>query len=261
MWYVHPPKVSPSETEMLSKEQKLYRKILWFDRRVRYEIDFFDLLRPQRSVSEHPRYKSGVFYSEKCKREIQYESGLELNFIRQLEEMENVLFYYEQPVQIHYRRGRRKRTYTPDFGIYLNTKEFVLVEIKDLPSMLEDKVQRKAEVLLDFCAGKGFGLLFFDGKFTFDKLLKIKGNRKLEKAILEVVDDTVLRKKQYDEIVKKCGSKQQELWKVIIKHNLAFKSFPFKLQRGNKNRLFRQVFVEKKRYDDLMEEKFLTMFR
>lgn len=246
---------------MLSKEQKLYRQILWFDRRASYEIDFFDLLRPQRVVSEHPRYKSGVFYSEKCKREIQYESGMELNFIKQLEQMKNVLFYYEQPVQIPYRRGGRKRTYTPDFGLYLDTKEFVLVEIKDLPSMLEDKVQMKAEVLMDFCSKKGFGLLLFDGKHTFDKLLKIKNNRKLEKAVLSAVDETILRKRQYDELMKKCNSKQQELWKVIIKHNLQFKSYPFKLQRGNRNKLFRQVFVEKKRYDDLVEQRLLALFK
>lgn len=246
---------------MLSKEQKLYRQILWFHHRASYEIDFFDLLRPQRVVSEHPRYRSGVFYSEKCKREIQYESGMELNFIKQLEQLKNVLFYYEQPVQIPYRRGGRKRTYTPDFGLYLDTKEFVLVEIKDLPSMLEDKVQMKAEVLMDFCSKKGFGLLLFDGKHTFDKLLKIKNNRKLEKAVLSAVDETILRKRQYDELMKKCNSKQQELWKVIIKHNLKFKSYPFKLQRGNRNELFRQVFVEKKRYDDLVEQRLLALFK
>ncbi len=245
---------------MLSKEQQLYKKILWFDRRVRFDIDFFDFLQPQRQVTAHPRYKSGVFYSEKCGREIQYESGMELKFILQLEEMENVRFYYEQPVQIRYRRGARKRTYTPDFGIYLDTQEFVLVEIKDLPSMLEDKVQMKAEVLLDFCAEKGFGLLFFDGKYTFDKLLKGKNNRKLEKAVLSALSNTVLRKKQYDEIAKASRSTLAELWKVVIKHNLRFRSYPFKLQPGNKNQLFRQVFVEKKRYDDLVEEKFASLF-
>lgn len=227
---------------------------------MRFEIDFFDLLQPQRKVTVDSRYKSGVFYSQKCKREIQYESGMELKFIQQLEEMKNVRFYYEQPVQIRYRRGPRKRTYTPDFGIYLDTKEFVLVEIKDLPSMLEDKVQMKAEVLLDFCAEKGFGLLFFDGKYTFDKLLKARNNRKLEKAILNATTDTVLRKKQYDEIAKNCSSKLPELWKVVIKHNLRFRSYPFKLQTGNKNQLFRQVFVEKKRYDDLVEQKFAALF-
>lgn len=246
---------------MLSKEQQLYRKIVWFDNRVHYEIDFFNLLRPQRKVSEHPRYKSGVFYSEKCGRWIQYESGLEQNFIMQLEQFENVLFYYEQPVQIPYWRGRRKQTYTPDFGIYLDTGEFVLVEIKNLPSMLEDKVQLKAEALLAFCSKKGFGLLFFDGKYTFDKLLKVKSNRRLEKEILKALDGGILRRKQYREIVEKCGSTQNELFKVIIKYNLKFKSFPFKLQHGNRNTLFRQVFVEKKRYDDLIDEKFHTLFK
>lgn len=242
---------------MVTQEQKLYRKILWFENRTQFEIDFFDLLQPQRKVSEHSRYKSGVFYSEKSMRWIQYESGLELNFIRQLEQMKNVLFYFEQPVQISYWRGKRKQTYTPDFGIYLSTKEFVLVEIKDLASMLEDRVQLKVEALLDFCCKKGFGLLFFDGKYTFDKLLKTKNNSQLEKAILDAIDGNILRKKQYSEIAKKCKSTHNELLKVIIKHSLKFKAFPFKLQRGNRNLMFRRVFVEKMPYDDLVREKYV----
>lgn len=249
---------------MLSKGQQLYRKILWFDNRLRFEIDFFDVLRPQReiSVSGDNRYKSGRFYSEKCKRWIQHESGLELNFIKQLEELENVRFYFEQPVQIPYWRGKRKQTYTPDFGIYLSTGEFVLVEIKDLTSMLEDRVQTKVEALMEFCSGKGFGLLFFDGKHTFDKLLKIKSNRKLEKAIITALDNhIVLRKKQYMEIMNDCHSTHNELLKAIIKHNLKYKSFPLKLQYGNKNWIFRQVFVEKRNYDDLWNERFATFLK
>lgn len=245
---------------MHGKKNTLYRKILWFDNRVRYEIDFFDLLQPQRIVSEHHRYKSGVFYSDKCKRHIQYESGMELEFILQLEQMKNVLFYYEQPVQITYRRGRRKRLYTPDFGLYLDTGEFVLVEIKDLPSMLEDKVQMKVEVLMDFCSKKGFGLLFFDGKNTFDKLLKIRNNRKLEKAILSALDTGPLRKDQCNEIIRQCKSTHKELLKVIIRNNLKFRSYPFKIGAGNKNLLFRQVFIEKRKYEELREEAFLKLF-
>lgn len=242
---------------MLTKEQKLYRKILWFEKRTRHDIDCFELLQPQRKVSEHSRYKSGVFYSEKSKRWIQYESGLELNFIMQLEQMKNVLFYYEQPVRISYRRGSKKQMYTPDFGLYLDTKEFVLVEIKDLTSMLEDRVQLKVEALMDFCSKKGFGLLFFDGRYTFDRLLKIKNNRKLEKAIMEALDTSVLRKKQCDEIIKKCNSTHNELLKVIIRQGLRFKAFPFKLQSGSRNLMFRRVFVEKMRYDDLVREKLI----
>lgn len=249
---------------MPSKAQQLYKKILWFDNRLRFEIDFFDVLRPQRkiSVSGDNRYKSGLFYSEKCKRWIQHESGLELNFIKQLEELENVRFYFEQPVRIPYWRGKRKQTYTPDFGIYLRTGEFVLVEIKDLTNMLEDRVQTKVEALMDFCSGKGFGLLFFDGKHTFDKLLKIKNNPKLEKAIISALDSNkIIRKKQYMEIMNYCHSTHYELLKVIIKHNLKYKSFPLKLQYGNKNRIFRQVFIEKKKYDDLLDERFSTFLK
>lgn len=234
---------------------------MWFDKRIKYDIDFFELLLPQRSVSADLRYKSGAYYSEKCKRWIQYESGLELNFILQLEQLENVLFYYEQPVQIPYWRGRKKLTYTPDFGLYLDTREFVLVEIKELPGMLEDKVQQKVEALLDFCSKKGFGFLFSDGRHTFDKLLRIKNNRKLERMILKEISNNVLRKNRCREILQQCGSTQNELLKVIIKHRLKFKPFPFKLQHGNRNLLFHQVFVEKKRYDELVVEKYPTLFR
>lgn len=243
---------------MANKDSKIYNNILWFNNRIKYEIDFFDFLQPQRKVSEHPRYKSGLFYSEKCQREIQYESGMELGFIRQLEQLENVKFYYEQPVQIQYRRGKKKQTYTPDFGIYLQSREFVLAEIKDVPSMLDDRVQTRTEALLDFCAGKGFGFLLTDGMNTIDYLLKIKNNRKLEKEILSAVEETTLRKKQCNEIMKRCNATQNQLLKIILRHNLKFKSFPFKLQYGNKNEIFRQVFYQKRKYDDIINEKILT---
>ena len=235
---------------MTRKKQNIFNKILWFNKRTRFDIDFFELLLPQRTVSEHYRYKSGLFYSEKCKRNIQYESGLELEFIKQLEQMKDVVFYFEQPVQIKYRRGKKKLSYTPDFGIYLKSKEFVLAEIKDLTGMLDDKVQMKVEGLMEFCSERGFGLLLTDGKNTFDKLLKVKNNRMLEKEILRAIDGRVLRKKEYNEIQQKCESTQNELLKVIIKHNLRFKPFPFKLQYGGRNPLFRKVFIEKKAYND-----------
>lgn len=245
----------------MTKEQKLFRKIVWFDNKRKFDIDFFDCLQPQRNVSKHHRYKSGFFYSEKCKREIQYESGIELEFIKLLEASKRVKFYYEQPVQIEYRRGRRKATYTPDFGIYLSTKEFVLVEIKDLPSMCEHRVQMRVEALIDFCSKKGFGMLLTDGKQTIDKILKTRNNPKLERSILKSIENDILRKTGYKEIQKRCHSTQNEFLKIILKHNLKFKSYPFKLQHGNKNEIFRQVFIEKKKYDDLLKDKFTSLFK
>lgn len=127
--------------------------------------------------------------------------------------------------------------------------------------MLEHRVQLKTEALLDFCSKKGFGLLFTDGKHTFDKLLRIKLNRKLEREVLSAINNNVLRKREFDEIMKKCNCTQKELLKIIIKHNLKYKSYPFKLQYGNENNIFRKVFVEKKRYDDLIIERYSTLFK
>ncbi len=241
---------------MKSKEDKLLSKVIWFDNRLKFDIDFFDFLQPQRTVHEHHRYKSGLFYSKKCGRNIQYESGLELSFIQKLEEMKKVKFYFDQPIQIKYLRGRHKDRYTPDFGIYLNTGEFIIAEVKDLPGMLNHRVQLKTEALLKFCYHKGFGLLLTDGVNSVNKIKKIKCNRILEKEILSYLDEGILRKRECNEILKNCNATNNELLKIILKHNLKYKPFPFKLQYGNRSTIFHQVFFKKKRYDDIILEEY-----
>lgn len=239
----------------------LYQKIIWFENRNRFDFDFFEILEAQRKVSDHPRYRSGVFYSEKCKREVQYESGIELEFIKTLEKSNKVLFYYEQPAQIHYWRGRRKQTYTPDFLLFLVTKEIVLVEIKDLPGMLDYRVQAKIEGLLKFCSERGFGLLLTDGKHTIDKIKKIRVNKKLEKEILCFANQETLRKKECNQIMKDCNCTQNELLKVILKNDLRYRPFPFRLQKKKTpNTIFRHVLIEKKPYEEMLTEIFITLF-
>jgi len=243
-------------------KNNLFSKVMWFNNRLKFDIDFFDLLQPKRAVSDHPRYKSGQIYSEKCKRFIQYESGKELDFIKQLELSEDVLFYYEQPVKLQYWRGRRKQSYTPDFGIYMKSRYFIIVEIKELTNMCEDRVQLKSEALIDFCSKRGFGLLITDGKYTIDKILKVKINRKLEKEILKALDHSVVRKRQCNVIMRSVGASQPELLKIILKHKLRFKAFPFKLQLAKKtNEIFHQVFVKKKKYDKVVAAKFEMLFK
>ena len=211
-------------------------------------------------ASSHHLYKSGIYHSEKCQRDIQYESGLELEFIKTLEADKKVIFYWEQPVQVRYWRGRRKETYTPDFGIYLTSREFVIAEVKDLPGMIDHRVQAKTEALMEFCSGRGFGLLLTDGRNTVGKLRKVKINRRLEKEILAALDANVLRRQECREIMERCSATQNELLKTIVRHNLKFRSFPFKLQQGPGYPVFRQVFFEGKKYDELVEDRFPTLF-
>lgn len=242
------------------KNDTLFDKVLWFLRRERFDIDFFELLLPRRIVSQDPRYRSGVFHSDKCGRDIQYESALELGFIKRLEEHEEVAFYWEQPVRIRYRRGRKQRTYTPDFAIYLKSREVIIAEVKDLSGMLDHRVQLKAEALMEFCSSHGFGLLLTDGRNTPDKLLKCKCNRRLEKALSDALKVNPLSQEECRELMNRCGATRNELYKAIIRQNLKFRSFPFKLQKGNEETVFRQVFFGKRSYDELAAAKFSAMF-
>lgn len=244
---------------MTGKEKVFYNNILWFDKRERSEVDFFDCFGPQRKVKNNPRYKNGIFYSGKCGRNIQYESGLELAFIKQLEELDNVRFYYEQPLQIKYKRNKIRKDYTPDFGVFLNTGEFVLVEIKDLPGMLENKVQMKIEGLIDFCARKGFGLLLTDGKNTIDKINKAQTNKELEHDIMSIIRNGIIRRDEYKELINKHNATPMELYKIVLHNKLKYRSYPFHLKDGNKNHIFYQVFVEKERYDDIIIDKFKSL--
>ena len=64
------------------KPTTLFRKVLWFENRGRFDIDYFEMLQPRREVMPHRKYRSGLYHSEKCGRDIQYESALELAFIQ-----------------------------------------------------------------------------------------------------------------------------------------------------------------------------------
>ena len=242
------------------KNTTLFRKVLWFENRSRFDIDYFEMLQPRREVSHKPHYKSGLFCSDKCHREIQYESGLELEFIRELERSGEVLFYWEQPAAIPYWRGKLKARTYPDFGIYLKSGQFILAEIKPLSDMLDHRVQAKAEGIMDFCSRHGFGFLLTDGKHTPEHLLRGRVNRRLEKQLKTALDTSPLRAEQYKAIKEMCDATPSQLYRAIIRLGLKYSSHRFKLQRGNQSPIFRQVYFERKKYDDLLVEQFPALF-
>lgn len=243
------------------KKKNLWSNILWFENRGQFDIDYFEMLQPRRQVSHKPRYKSGVFHSEKCNRGIQYESGLELEFIKILESCQDVIFYWEQPIGIPYWRGKLKAKTYPDFGIYLKSHHFVIAEIKPLSDMLDHRVQAKAEGIMEFCSKQGFGFLLTDGKHTPEHLLKGKVNRKLEKELKATLETNPIREEQYRSIKEHNSATPSQLYRAIIRLDLKYSSRRFKLQRGNESLVFRQVYFGKRKYDAIVEEKFQLYFQ
>lgn len=77
---------------------------------------------------------SGIFFSIKNNKGIQFESSLERDFIYMLEMDQNVISFLEQPFTVRYRdSNNRIRKYTPDFLYHIESlkspKSFV-IEIK-----------------------------------------------------------------------------------------------------------------------------------
>ena len=241
------------------RNKSLWNNIYWFENKTRFDIDYFEILQPRRQVSHKPRYRSGVFHSGKCGREIQYESGLELDFIRLLEDSKDVVFYWEQPIAIPYWRGKLKAKTYPDFGIYLQSGYFVLAEVKPLSDMLDHRVQAKAEGIMDFCSSHGFGFLLTDGKHIPAHLLKGKVNRKLERELVVALAEGPIREQVYREIKLRTAATPSQLYRAIIRLDLKYSSRRFKLQRGNQSSLFRRVYFERN-YEDLLQEKYPSLF-
>ena len=135
------------------------------------------------------------------------------------------------------------------------------MEVKPLSGMLDYKVQMKVVGLLKYCAENGCGFLLTDGKNTLDKIRKEKCNRKLEKELLQVLESRNIHKRECNELLKKHNATQNELLKIIFKNQLRYRPFPFKLEKARyKNEVFYQVFYEKKKYEELVEERFETLF-
>lgn len=238
----------------------ILRKVLWFEKDV-CNSSFFADLEPKREVNENPRYISGVFYSEKCGKDIQHESGLEEKFFKKLEQNKRVLYYWHQPITVPYWRGKIKTHTTPDAGIILEGLKVVIVEVKPLAGMLDYKVQMKVEGLLKYCSENGCGFLLTDGKDTLEKIRKVKCNQKLEKELLQLLENRSILKRECKELMVKHNATQNELLKIIFKNQLRYRPFPFKLENARyKNDVFYQVFYEKKKYEDLVEERFETLF-
>lgn len=245
---------------MAAKKKNILKQVLWFEHPLKFDIDYFDLLQPRREVSQHRRYRSGVYFSEKCGRDIQYESALEQRFVHQLEANAHVVFYWDQPIEIPYWRGRRKVNYTPDYGIYLDSGRVVLAEVKELPDMLDYRVQLKTEALMEFCSIRGFGMLLTDGRHTPRDLLKGRVNRKFERALLTALGRGALREPDCREIMRRCGATTAELHRAIVRHNLRYRPFPLKLQWGNDNRIFHGVYFERQKYKDLLDDRLPEIF-
>lgn len=100
------------------------------------------------------RFKSGLYFSSKLNREIQYRSGWEMKFYKSLDLDESVLIYDVESIQIQY-FYKQYRYYFPDILITYKNGTRKLVEIKPERYLSKKKNIEKFKSAQNYCINHG----------------------------------------------------------------------------------------------------------
>lgn len=229
--------------------QFLDNHVIWFDKVTRWKKEDFNDKKAKRTVKSDQRYLSGTLHSYKTHQTVQYESGAELSFIQELESSPTVTYYLDQPVTLEYNRKGKQYFYTPDFAVLLNDGRCFLTEIKgNFEDILDARLHRGIEALIDFCEQYGFGILLSVGLHSFDYLINYSIDTALEKVIRDKLNERGGRTiflGEFREILDQTGAKKTAALAVILKNNWGYYPFPFKLTPRNSYDVFREKIINK----------------
>ena len=230
-------------------KDELLQNVIWFNYVSKWAKNALQGKEPKRKVNHHEAYFSGEIFSQKCNRQVQHESGVELDFIKKLEANSVVVSYLEQPVTIFYVRNEIEYQYTPDFAILLEDGRCLIAEVKQsYADMMDARVHRRMEALIEYCEKHGFGLLLTNGRYSLNYLVNYPCTPGLEKELQNRLDERGGRTiffKEHREILVGHNAKKIELLSLVLKNNWGFYPFPFRLTSKNSYSTFREKIINK----------------
>ena len=211
----------------------LVMQVVWPANVTLWSIDAVHGFKRQRDVSLDSKGRAGDFYSEKLQRVVQYESQLEMRFLARLEELDQVVFYQEQPCAISYRSETQERLYYPDVLLSLQDGRILIVEVKPVFQMaLHDNIA-KWDVLKGYGDREGFGTMVTDGRLTLQQIYQHSIKPGYEEAVLEEVERGPISWQKYLPIRDHFQPGRRDLAAVILRNRLVWRLGPFMLCRSD----------------------------
>lgn len=173
---------------MTDLERTIKRKIFFF-KGTRHDCsnEFDSFSKIQKEV--HGK-NSGIIKLKKATDIIEYDSELEKNI---LEDLDNCIFVKKiktQSLSIPYKAkfGKKIKTYIPDIQLLLVDNSIVIVEVKSVIEMINDRVIRKSRALRKYCKTNGYGFAILGEKYySFEELKKEKVSLDIQNAFIEYV--------------------------------------------------------------------------
>ena len=184
-----------------------------------------------RDVSNDSDGHSGSYFSDKLKREVQYESELEFNFLEMLEISEEVIFYQEQPFKIPYSRNGEDKNYFPDIFFVMKNNQALVVEIKPYFQMALQNNLDKWASLKQFCIKHGYGMLITDGRKSIQQVMQHEFDPNFAEKILSLLSKRSLNWHEYKKIRSEFNIKYIDFMAFVLKERLVWQLSPFKLSR------------------------------
>ena len=215
------------QQKLLSKFQELLSYVIYPGKlKFLEEIDFRAFSR-KREISLDGEGKSGSFYSQKLSRLVQYESGLEMNFLLYLEYLDDVIFYQEQPVRVSYEFQRISSFYYPDFLLVLKNGTGIITEIKPIFKMALRENLTKWSALKAYCVQHGLGLLVTDGKYSIQQIQRHEVKPDFADSVLAKLRQGNIGWTEYKKIKEQFNPSRDDFVALVLKHKLVWKLSPF----------------------------------
>ncbi len=211
------------------KFQGLLANVIWPSAVAMLTSADIEGLERKRNVSLSGEGNAGGFHSSKMNRAIEYESELEFDFFQWLEQLDEVVFYQEQPFKIPYEYEGKRHVYYPDVLLVFKNSKGVVVEIKPIFKMALHINLNKWTSLKKFCADKGLGLLVTDGRYTIQQVQRHDINPGFANDVLASLKKGPLSWAQYKQIRDKHDVTRNDFVALVLKKKLVWKLNPFML--------------------------------
>jgi len=228
------------ETGKLLKDQKylfqwgkIFSQGIYPENRTKFDGVISGMTGRQREINAESIGRTGSFYSEKCKREIAYESGEEHHLYLIMEKTERVAWYQEQPVGIPYLIEDREYRYFPDLAVVTNDGYGTIVEVKAAFNMVDILTLRKAAAATKWLHKKGMGYILTDSNGRSLKNLSTEPpSEHIEQKLLDYIDQNgKLNYETYKTLVDGKKLNQSAFISFIVHNDLAFRLRPFTISR------------------------------
>jgi hypothetical protein len=123
-----------------------------------------DMAKAKRSTYQGSGSYALSFPSEKLKRMVECESGMEFSVYRWLEKSSEVIDYQEQPLSVPYDDGTIPKTYIPDAAVLDVNGRVIVIEVKPVFFMFRLKTLRKSLGSISYLQPRGIGYLLVDSR-------------------------------------------------------------------------------------------------